>query len=114
MKPTYQLMWAMVDCDENTYYLSGYTCKKCKVAYSEHDHEWTLPDNFRMTDKQCKAIMFISNRLRQIKHSEYLITKQQAIQFISKYLPIAQKVELDYDADWDEYNNDLYYAMRDE
>jgi len=110
MKILRDQVWCQTDPDESYTFEAGHWCPTCKVKYSNSTHDWSLPLQFQITEKQHRAIKFISNRL-EINSDEYPVTKRQAIQFISKYLSKASKVELDHPDDWDWYTNELYYAM---
>ena len=58
-------------------------CTSC--AIKNHDGEWIIPKKYEITSKQQKAILFIEYYLGQIQEED-ILTKNQAIKHISKYL----------------------------
>lgn len=69
-------------------------CKNCKIQY--YDGKWTIPDDLKPTEKQCRTVKFIENRLDARLHDNIGL-KKRYWQFISQYFEEAKKIELESD-----------------
>lgn len=85
------------------------TCKKCKIKYI--NGKWEIPKELQPTEKQCKTVKFIENRL-DVKLHDDIGLKKRYWKFISQYFEEAKKVKLEpyYDEDYyDWYDESDFY-----
>ena len=75
-------------------------CKDCKIKY--YNNEWTIPNELKPTEKQCRTVKFIENRLDARLHDDIGL-KKRYWQFISQYFEEAKKIELEPYNDYEDY-----------